>query len=132
MNYYRYVECPGPEGVTITCKAFKVVGETDKCWYITEECNSSVDFDVLKRMKRVKRISKAGARRQHAYPTKALAMTSYKARKEFHLLHATRSLELAKTALDEARLLVESGDALDWPDKVCAGGQYFKDLNWDC
>ncbi len=67
-----------------------------------------------------------GETRRFAYPEKERALESYKARKRWQLSHAKLATERAIAALDEIKELSEIEDL-----RVCAGGEYIKNLGWE-
>lgn len=106
-DHYRFTDDIGPEGLSVTCQTFTVIGETAQCWYIADEYVLDlmrghqwpwVAEAVKRRRKRVLKQSDAYSRR-FAYPNKDHALRSYKLRKDWQIRHATRSLERAKAAL---------------------------------
>lgn len=116
-THYRYVDTIGPDGVTILEQTWKVVRESDRCYWIKRLGYSGVE---------ARRVLK-GAERSWAYPDKAKAWASYRARKRWQQHHARVALERASVALKATQV--------PFPDRfphVCAGGEFFKQLNWEC
>lgn len=139
-DHYRFEDRIGPEGVTIHCFRYVVVGETPCCFYIIREGLSHYagkDFTKVSAhiKKQRKRVLKSSWRR-FAYPDLKDAMRSYKARKRWQLSHAAIAESRAAAAHAEATRLVDS-DVLSIESfrdgHLCEGGEYIKGLNWsDC
>lgn len=103
-DHYRYVDEMDPKGLEVTCKTYVVVGETEQCWYIVDEFHDNLfggsqRESMLKKYR--KRVLKDGGEhgRRFAYTDKALALRSYKHRKDWQVRHAQLSLERAKAAI---------------------------------
>lgn len=127
-DHFRYVDEIGPEGVTIVCKRYVVVRESEHCYWLTTKDLAYLAEKHLERGKippYAKRVLKNSERR-FAYPLKSAALNSYKARKRWQISHAELATERAKAALEEIKDLTEITDA-----HLCAGGDYIKQLNWD-
>lgn len=128
-DHFRYIDEISPDGVTIVCKRFVVVRESDHFYWI-----APYRFVGLARMSlaegrkspHVKRVLKASHGRRFAYPDKAKALHSYKVRKRRQLGHAQLAMERAKTALEDLREVEEIAD-----ERLRAGGDFIKELNWD-
>lgn len=139
-DHYRFVDDIGPEGLSVTCQTFTVIGETAQCWYIADE--HTVDLmsrrhwpgaaaEVKKRRKRVLKESGAYSKR-FAYPNKDHALRSYKLRKDWQIRHATRSLERAKAALGYFGDLCQDSVA-PVAKTLIIPNEYIQGLGWgDC
>lgn len=127
-DHYRYVDRIGPEGVTIVCARYVVIRESEHCYWLVSPDRAGWANMILQRgevPKFAKRVLKTSDRR-FAYPDKAVALNSYKARKRWQLSHAELATERAKAALEELKDLSEIDDL-----RLCAGGDYIKQLSWD-
>lgn len=136
-DHYRFEEHIGPEGVTLHCKRFVVIGETPCCYYVIHESmrhyagqGSDWACQYLKRYR--KRVAKESYRR-YCYPDMRQALESYKQRKRRQLGHAEILESRARAGLDEATRLLKDG--LLHPESFegghqCEGGEYIKGLNW--
>jgi hypothetical protein len=130
-DHFRYVDHIGPEGVTIVCRKYVVIRESEYCYWIVPEGSEgwalARQTATGKTFKDAKRVSKDSWRR-FAYPEKEKAFSSYKARKRHQLSHAELALERAKTALADIKDIEAIND-----EHLCSGGDYIKQLNWtDC
>lgn len=130
-DHYRYIDSIGPEGVTIVCKRYVVVRESEHCYWLVPEGSEGYAMArqaaTGKVWSNAKRVSKDSWRR-FAYPDKEEALRSYKARKRHQLSHAELAMERAKAALADINNLEAIND-----EHLCAGGDYIKELNWvDC
>ena len=74
----------------------------------------------------IKRVLRASYRRRFAYPDKAKALHSYKVRKRRQLGHAQLAMERPKTALEDLNGVDAIAD-----ERLCSGGDFIKELNWD-
>lgn len=127
-DHFRYVDTIGPEGVSIICEQYVVIRETKHCYWIVSKIQAiSFDFYIACGIlpKCAKRVMK-NSNRRFAYPDKAKALESYKARKRCQLRYAELEIERARTVLDEINDLSVIED-----EHVCAGGDYVKGLYWD-
>lgn len=128
-DHFRYVDSIGPEGVTIECQRYMVLRESEHCYWIVHFrwiCLARMDLAKGRLSPHAKRVLKSSCRR-FAYPEKSKALESYKVRKRRQLGHAELAMERARAALQD----VESLEAIN--DKhLCSGGDYIKELNWDC
>lgn len=127
-DHFRYIDEIGPEGVSIICKRYVVIRETEHCYWLVVPsyvfiAKASLERGVIP--KYAKRVLKVSGRR-FAYPEKEKALESYKARKRWQLSHAKLATERAMAALDELKELSEIEDL-----RVCAGGEYIKNLGWE-
>ena len=130
-DHFRYIDSIGPEGVTIVCRRYSVVKETEYCYWLVPVDSTGWALAQQERtgkvVKSAKRVLKDSWRR-FAYPEKAKALDSYKARKRHQLGHAELSLERAKAALADIKDIEAIND-----EHLCSGGEYIKELNWsDC
>lgn len=128
-DHYRYIDQIGPDGVTILCKRYVVVRESAHCYWIVHPDYEFVAKQSLERgriPKYAKRVLKVSGKR-FAYPDKSLALHSYKVRKRWQISRAELATERAKAALEEIEASEQIADEL-----LCAGGDYIKQLNWDC
>jgi hypothetical protein len=130
-DHFRYIDSIGPEGVTIVCRRYVVIRESEHCYWLVPEGSESYAMARQEATGKVwgnaKRVSKNSWRR-FAYPGKEEALSSYKARKRHQLSHAELALERAKAALADIKDMEAIND-----QHVCAGGDYIKQLNWvDC
>lgn len=134
-NHYRYVDEIGPDGLEVRCATYVVIGETAQCWYILDELSVSLFAGPNKageslRKRYRKRVLKEGGEhgRRFAYTDKALALKSYKRRKDWQMRHAQLSLERAKAAIGyfgDAK--VESAVP---PDTLVIPCEYVQAMNW--
>ncbi|MCU1717345.1 hypothetical protein [Pseudomonas sp. 5P_3.1_Bac2] len=125
--HYRYIDEIGPAGVTISCKKFVAVRESEHFFWIVQPSYELVARHSIERgriPRYAKRVPKVSTKR-FAYPDKAAALESYKARKRWQMSHATLALERAKTALEA---ISESKEITD--EHTCPGGDYIKQLGW--
>lgn len=130
-DHYRFYDTIGPEGVTIQCQRYIVIGETPMCFYVIRSDLAGYGPETIKRKR--KRVLKDQGGRRHCYPDKVQAMRSYRVRKDWQIKHATISLERAKAASEHASVLVSSPELIGDHPHICEGGDYFKELNWgDC
>ena len=130
-DHFRYIDSIGPEGVTIVCRRYVVIRESEHCYWLVPEGSEGYAMARQEATGKVwgnaKRVSKDSWRR-FAYPDKEEALRSYKARKRHQLSHAELALERAKAALADIKDLEAIND-----EHLCAGGDYIKELNWvDC
>lgn len=128
-DHFRYVDEIGPEGVTIICRRFVVVRESEHCFWIVTPSYEMVAKSAIQKgrvPKYAKRVLKVSSKR-FAYPEKSAALNSYKIRKRWQISRAELATERAKTALEELKDRAEIEDEL-----LCSGGEYIKSLNWDC
>ncbi|WP_411835675.1 hypothetical protein ACLBNB_20095 [Pseudomonas chlororaphis subsp. aurantiaca] len=130
-DHFRYIDSISPEGVTIVCRRFVVIQESQHCYWLVPEGDEAMARDSQlvtgKVWRFAKRVSKDSWRR-FAYPDKAKALESYKARKRHQMSHAELAVERAKAALADIKELEAIND-----EHLCAGGDYIKELNWaDC
>lgn len=128
-DHFRYVDEIGPEGVTIICRRFVVVRESEHCFWIVPPSYEMVAKSAIEQgrvPKYAKRVLKVSSKR-FAYPEKAAALNSYKIRKRWQISRAKLATERAKAALEEMKDRAEIEDEL-----LCSGGDYIKSLNWDC
>lgn len=130
-DHFRYVDHIGPEGVTIVCRKYVVIRESEHCYWIVPEGSEgwarARQTATGKTFKDAKRVSKDWWRR-FAYPDKERALSSYKARKRHQLGHAELALERAKAVLADLEEIESIND-----EHLCSGGDYIKQLNWtDC
>lgn len=135
-EHYRYIDTIGPEGLEVHCITYTVIGETDQCYYIGDK--HTVDMvngfeyshtaEAIK--KRRKRVLKAGGEwgRRFAYPDKARALASYKARKAWQIRHATLSMERAKAAIGYFGNSEVESQVPDGP--VTIPSEYIQGLGW--
>lgn len=128
-DHFRYIDSISPEGVTIVCRRYVVIRESEHCYWLVPEGSEGYAMARQKATGKVwgnaKRVSKDSWRR-FAYPDKAKALHSYKVRKRRQLGHAQLAMERAKTALEDLREVDEIAD-----ERLCAGGDFIKELNWD-
>lgn len=127
-DHYRYVDEIGPEGVTICCRRFVVVRESECCFWIVPPSYELVAKNAIEQgrvPKYAKRVLKVSSRR-FAYPDRAEALNSYKIRKRWQISRAQLATERARTALEE----LENRSAIE-DELLCSGGDYIKNLNWD-
>ncbi|KJJ61531.1 hypothetical protein MCB86_08995 [Pseudomonas sp. KSR10] len=127
-DHFRYIDEIGPEGVSIICKRYVVIRETEHCYWLVVPSYAYVAKARLERggiPKYAKRVLKESGRR-FAYPEKAKALESYKSRKRWQLRHAELATERARAALDEIKDLSAIEDL-----RICAGGDYIKNLGWE-
>lgn len=138
-DHYRYVDDIGPDGLSVTCQTFTVIGETPLCWYIADEYTIGlmrghqwpwVADSVKRRRKRVLKASDACSKR-FAYPNKDHALRSYKLRKDWQIRHATRSLERAKAALGYFGDLSQVSVA-PVAKTLIIPNEYIQGLGWGC
>lgn len=129
-DHYRYVDTIGPEGVTIECRRYVVLRESEHCYWIAREQNAGWARCWAmegRKSPHIKRVLKESAGRRYAYQDKAKALHSYRARKRHQVHHAQLVLERAKAALED----LVGVDSI--PDEhLCSGGNYIKELTWDC
>ncbi|WP_286913220.1 MULTISPECIES: hypothetical protein [unclassified Pseudomonas] len=130
-DHFRYIDSIGPEGVTIVCRRYVVIRESEHCYWLVPEANVEMAKHSEAATGRVwrfaKRVSKDSWRR-FAYPDKEEALRSYKARKSLQMSHAELAMERAKAALADVKDLEAIND-----EHLCAGGDYIRQLNWlDC
>ncbi|WP_236213973.1 hypothetical protein [Metapseudomonas otitidis] len=128
-DHFRYVDQIGPEGVSIVCRRFVVVRESEHCFWIvppTYEHVAKSRVAAGRIPKYAKRVLKASGKR-FAYPDRSAALHSYKQRKRWQISRSELALERAKTALAELEDRTEIADEL-----LCSGGDYIKQLSWDC
>ena len=134
-DHYRFAEEIGPEGVTIYCQRFVVVGETPCCYYVIRDgmaYHASQDSEWSRTLvkRRRKRVLKASWKR-YCYPDMRDAMRSYVSRKSWQIRHANTALARAQAALVEATRLVDfEGLAPESFPHRCEGGEYIKGMNW--
>lgn len=128
-DHFRYIDSIGPDGVTIVCKRYVVVRESEHCYWLVSEGSEGWALARQQATGKVwgeaRRVSKDSWRR-FAYPDKAKALESYKARKRHQMSHAELSMERAKAALADIKGLEAIND-----EHLCAGGDYIKELNWE-
>jgi hypothetical protein len=133
-DHYRYVDELDQKGLEVTCEKYVVVGETAQCWYIVSDFHNSLfggsqRESLLKKYR--KRVLKEGGEhgRRFAYTDKALALKSYKHRKDWQIRHSQLSLERAKAAL--AYFGDTRGESIvPKADKLVIPCQYVQDMNW--
>lgn len=127
-DHFRFYDTIGPEGVTIECQRFVVIGETPKCWYVIDQhlAGYGESYQKLKR----KRVLKAHGGRRMCYPDKADAMHSYRERKLWQIKHAKISLARAEAAADHTELLIKQPELIGDHAHICEGGDYIRELNW--
>lgn len=128
-DHFRYFDEIGPEGVSIVCRRFVVVRESEHCFWIVPPTYAYVAKSHVaagRIPKYAKRVLKISGKR-FAYPDKADALYSYRQRKRWQISRATLAMERAKTALAELEDRNEIADEL-----LCSGGDYIKQLSWDC
>lgn len=132
-DHFRYTDEIGPRGLHVTCEKYVVIGETAQCWYIILEQWNNVfggphREEALKKNR--KRVLKAGGEwgRRFAYTDKALALKSYKVRKDWQRRHAQLSLERAKAAIEYFGDKTIENEVP--PDKLLIPCQYVQDMNW--
>lgn len=128
-DHFRYIDEISPEGVTIVCKRFVVIRESEHCYWIVPQFYEYVALEHLKRgamPKYAKRVLKVSGRR-FAYPEKSHALHSYKVRKRRQMGHAQLAIERAKAALEDLKGVDTIND-----EHLCSGGDYIKELTWDC
>ncbi|MHB2138314.1 hypothetical protein ACX64L_10215 [Pseudomonas monsensis] len=130
-DHFRYVDHIGPEGVTIVCRKYVVIRESEHCYWIVPEGSEgwarARQTATGKTFKDAKRVSKDSWRR-FAYPDKERALSSYKAHKRHQLGHAELAFECAKAVLADLKEIEAIND-----ENLCSGGDYIKQLNWtDC
>ena len=127
-DHFRYIYSIGPEGVTIVCRLYVVIRESEHCYWLVPEGSEGYAMACQEATGKVwrnaKRVSKDSWRR-YAYPDKTKALESYKARKRHQLSHAELAMERAKAALADVKDLEAIND-----EHLCAGGDYIKELNW--
>ena len=137
-DHYRFEDEIGPEGVTIHCRRYIVIGETPHCYYVIRESlagyvGQTSDWAQQWLKKHRKRVLKQSDRR-YCYPGLMDALRSYKARKAWQLKHAALAEARATAAHAEAARLIES-DVLcveSFSDgHLCEGGEYIKGMNWE-
>lgn len=139
-DHYRFYDDIGPEGLSVTCQTFTVIGETAQCWYIADQRTIDlmrghqwpwVAAEVKKRRKLVLKQTDAYSKR-FAYPNKDHALRSYKLRKDWQIRHATRSLERAKAALGYFGDLMQESVA-PVAKTLIIPNEYIQGLGWgDC
>lgn len=128
-DHFRYIDEISPDGVTIVCKRYVVLRESDHFYWI-----APYRFVGLARMSlaegrkspHLTRVLKSSHGRRFAYQDKAKALHSYKIRKRRQLGHAQLAMERAKTVLEDLREVDEIAD-----ERLCAGGDFIKELNWE-
>ena len=133
-DHYRYREEGGPDGVTLTCETFVVVGETPCFYYVVSKYVADHAYafgpDWLKKQRR--KISKDRARRQHCYADRKTALHSFQQRKARHLGHLEYALATAKAAKEKVDELITAGEA-PIEDTNCGTPDYYHGLHWgDC
>ncbi|KPW33722.1 Uncharacterized protein ALO87_01504, partial [Pseudomonas syringae pv. apii] len=129
-DHFRYVDEIGPEGLTVTCKRYVVVRESDCCYWICSpdyELVAKGSIQAGKLPPYVKRVLKQSSRR-FAYPDKKAALHSYKARKTHQISHAQLALERAKAAIGYFGDRRVSSDVT--PEVTVIPSQYIQELNW--
>lgn len=140
-DHYRYYAELSPDGVTVKCERFVVVGETPRCWYvITESAAHLADIDWSTasawRKKLRKRVLKATSSysRRYCYPSKAHALESFKQRQKWRIAHAKRNLAIAELALSVVEPALEGLALIEPQDRYKAGqNEYTRSLSWaDC
>lgn len=137
-DHYRFEDSIGPDGVTLHCRRFVVIGETPCCYYVLPEdlahyAQSGDEWRALTAKKYRKRVLKNSWRR-YCYPDVKLALESYRARKSWQTRHAAAAAARAEAGHAEALALLGQSEPLSYDDfrkpRLCAGGDYFKGLNW--
>lgn len=98
--HYRYVDHMLEDGIHLVLQKMYPIRQT-KCFYMClDEWKHCMYLKGLEQYcKKTKRISKDGLRR-YAYPTKELALASYKKRKASQNFHATQALKRSKLAIE--------------------------------
>ena len=98
--HYRYVDHMNEDGIHLVLQKMYPIRETPCFYMCLDEWEYSMHLKGLdQHCKRTKRISKDGVRR-YAYPTKELALASYKKRKSSQSFHATQALKRSKLAIE--------------------------------
>lgn len=97
--WYRFIDNEYYEGFggperKILCVEFRVIAETPATVVLVRTKQIYPDGEIPDWAER-KRVLKS-ARRRFAYPTKALALNSYRWRKEWQISHAARTLARAE------------------------------------
>ena len=97
--WYRFIDIEHQEGWgeperKIICVEFRVVDETAATVVLVRSKQIYPDGEIPDWAER-KRVLKS-ARRRFAYPTKALALNSYRHRKDWQISHAARTLARAE------------------------------------
>jgi hypothetical protein len=129
-DHFRYIDEIGPDGLTVTCVRYVVVRESEYCYWICVPSYQLVAQQSIQRgkiPKYVKRVLKQSSRR-FAYPDKADALHSYKARKQHQISHAELALERARAAIGyfgNASVPVSST-----PETTVIPSAYIQELNW--
>lgn len=129
-DHYRYVDEIGPDGLTVSCRRYVVVRESEHCYWICTESYELVARQAIERgrlPKYLKRVLKVSSRR-FAYPDKSEALHSYKARKQHQIFHAELALERARAAIGYfGNLRVP---VTETPEETVIPNQYIQELNW--
>lgn len=129
-DHFRYVDDIGPDGLTVSCRRYVVLRESEHCYWI---CRTEFEYIAKQSIERgntpeyVKRVLKQSYRR-YAYPDKADALRSYKARKQHQISHAELALERAKAAI--GYFGNRQVPVTDTPDEVVIPCEYIQELNW--
>ncbi|AZL74561.1 hypothetical protein [Pseudomonas oryziphila] len=128
-DHFRYADEISPDGVTIVCQRFVVLRESEHCYWIAPYRFvglARVCVAEGRKSPLIKRVLKESHGRRFAYPDKAKALHSYKVRKRRQLGHAQLAMERAKTALEDLKGVDVIAD-----ERLCAGGDFIKELNWE-
>lgn len=137
-DHYRFADSIGPNGVTVHCERYVVIGETARCYYVVPENMASLTSGtdmwskqaVARNRKRVLKDSK----KRFCYPDIADAMQSYRKRKYQQIRHAKIAISAGEAAYAKAKELC--GDSRVKPSDfpvLCDGADYIKSLSWgDC
>jgi hypothetical protein len=132
-DHYRYRAEGGPDGVTLVCDTFVVVGQTPFYWYVVTKYVAEHAFafgpDWLTKQRR--KISKDRARLQYCYADRTQALHSFQQRKVRHLLHLEYAMATAKAAKEKVDELIAAALA-PIEDTNCGTPEYYEGLNWDC
>jgi hypothetical protein len=132
-DHYRYRAEGGPDGVTLVCDTFVVVGQTPFYWYVASkyEADNAHVFGEKWLMKQRRKVSKDPSRIQRCYADRKQALHSFQQRKVRHLRHLEYALATAKAAKEKVDELVAAGEA-PIEDTNCGTPEYYEGLNWDC
>lgn len=128
-THYRFFDTVGPDGVTVRCQKFDVVGETPCCYYVLPQGHGFTRPESIKKHRR--RVLKDSWRR-YCYPDLEQALRSYRSRKKWQIQHAKIALCRAEAGLAAAEWQLKDPELIapNLPFKCESGDEYIKGLGW--